>query len=317
MEREIKGVWFPIEVWENSELTWNEKILFMEIDSFTSKDKDCYISDEYISNLLSINETSANRILSSLINKGYVTKTKFDGRRRFLKSNLITEVRAGLPQGKSQGCHKGQVRVATRDNIPNTITDNNILKEKEDTIVSKKEIDFKEIMDYWNANTVSFAKVRVASSKVKSSIKSRLKDGYSVDDIKKAIMLCETLPDFYKGKDKGKSWKADFTWLINNTNGNFDKIMTGALHVTSSANKAYQDIINGNISTYKDEYRPTLDGFNMMWSDNVGCYVTTYELNSMMFVDGYKDSERPECAVVMVQGTRYRWNKDANKWVRV
>jgi len=88
MERQIKGIWIPIEIWENKELTWNEKILFLDIDSFTSKNMDCFISNEYISKLLGVNETSANRILSSLIKKGYIIKTKFDGRKRYVKSAL-------------------------------------------------------------------------------------------------------------------------------------------------------------------------------------------------------------------------------------
>ena len=52
--RKVKGIWIPIEIWENKDLSWNEKILFLEIDSFTSKDKDCYVSNEYIAKLLGI-----------------------------------------------------------------------------------------------------------------------------------------------------------------------------------------------------------------------------------------------------------------------
>ena len=46
-ERIVKGIWIPIEIWKNKNLSWNEKLLYLEIDSFTSKDKDCFISDEY------------------------------------------------------------------------------------------------------------------------------------------------------------------------------------------------------------------------------------------------------------------------------
>ena len=88
LKRKVKGIWVPIEVWEDTNLNWNEKILFLEIDSYTTKDKDCYVSNEYIAKLLHVNETTANKILSSLIKKGYVIKTKFDGRRRFVKSSF-------------------------------------------------------------------------------------------------------------------------------------------------------------------------------------------------------------------------------------
>lgn len=46
MERQTKGIWIPIEIWEDKNLSWNERILLLEIDSFTTKDKDCFISNE-------------------------------------------------------------------------------------------------------------------------------------------------------------------------------------------------------------------------------------------------------------------------------
>lgn len=87
MERQTKGIWIPIEIWEDKNLSWNERILLLEIDSFTTKDKDCF---KYIANLLNVSETTANKILSSLIEKGYVIKTAFDGGNKFrlIISNL-------------------------------------------------------------------------------------------------------------------------------------------------------------------------------------------------------------------------------------
>lgn len=129
LNRKTKGLWIPIEIWEDKNLNWNEKILFLEIDSFTSKDNDCFISNKYISNLLGVSETSANKILSSLIKKGYVIKTNFDGRRRFVKSALSFTT--------SQGCDLQQGCIEVCNNIPNI--DNNIDNFKEDTNVSKKD----------------------------------------------------------------------------------------------------------------------------------------------------------------------------------
>lgn len=87
-ERLVKGIWFPIEIWEADDLSWNEKILLMEIDSFTSQGKDCFISDEYISTLIGVSERSARTLLSNLINKGYINRTRYDGRRRYLQSTI-------------------------------------------------------------------------------------------------------------------------------------------------------------------------------------------------------------------------------------
>lgn len=88
MERIIKGIWIPIEIWQDKSLSWNEKILLMEIDSFTAKGHECYISNEYIAELLGVTERSASRLLSHLLESGYIRMVKFDGRKRYVESTI-------------------------------------------------------------------------------------------------------------------------------------------------------------------------------------------------------------------------------------
>ena len=92
LERQVKGIWFPIEIWEADDLDWNEKILLLEIDSFTSKGLECYMSNEYIAGFLKVSEWKAGQMVNDLISKGYVIKTRFDGRKRFIESNLISSL---------------------------------------------------------------------------------------------------------------------------------------------------------------------------------------------------------------------------------
>lgn len=105
-QRIVKGIWIPIEIWCAGDLNWNEKILLMEISSFTDVDRDCYMSNHYIAKLLNVTEVSASRLLSSLIRKGYVEKTRFDGRRRFIRSLIVTA---------RQTYQEGLVRLNTND----------------------------------------------------------------------------------------------------------------------------------------------------------------------------------------------------------
>lgn len=92
MERIVKGIWFPIEIWEAEDLTWNEKVLLMEIDSYTARGKDCFISDEYIAELLKVSVRSAATMVSNLIQKGYIKKTRFDGRKRYIESTIAEQL---------------------------------------------------------------------------------------------------------------------------------------------------------------------------------------------------------------------------------
>ena len=88
MERIVKGIWIPIEIWQDRSLSWNEKILLMEIDSFTAKGHECYISNEYIADLLGVTERSASRLLSHLLESGLIRMVKFDGRKRYVESTI-------------------------------------------------------------------------------------------------------------------------------------------------------------------------------------------------------------------------------------
>ena len=123
---QLNYVVIPIEIWTDKNLSWQERILLAEIDSFTRKDKECFMSNKHIAEFLGINETNASRVLSSLIEKGYVEKTRFDGRRRYVSSTLVT-------------CLKEQLRLAenSKADLPNSatyhnnITNSNITKEKE------------------------------------------------------------------------------------------------------------------------------------------------------------------------------------------
>ena len=132
--RIVKGIWIPIEIWEAEDLSWNEKILLMEIDSFTTKGKDCFISDEYVADLLRVSERTARTMISDLIMKGYVRKTKFDGRRRFLESTLSYQI--------------GKICRAELQDLPTTY--NNILIEEDksssNNIKRSSRYDFKKAL---------------------------------------------------------------------------------------------------------------------------------------------------------------------------
>lgn len=88
MERKTKGIWIPIEVWEARDLSWNEKVLLMEVDSYTSVGNPCFISDEYIAELLGVGTSRAGQLVSSLVKKGYLRRAGFDGRRRFIETTI-------------------------------------------------------------------------------------------------------------------------------------------------------------------------------------------------------------------------------------
>lgn len=188
------------------------------------------------------------------------------------------------------------------------------IQEKREKERERKEI-YKEIVDYWNEHTKSYSKVRQVTSKIKSAINARIKDGYSVDDIKKALLLCESLGDFYKGKEPGKNWKASFYWIICNTNSNFDKILAGDLHTSNEQQKDFKQVMRGG--SYNDnEYHPTSNGGSVHWNEQSQCYYCFNPWDFYQFTDGYTNETRPDGAAVFCQGVKYTWSKEKKEWIQ-
>ena len=141
-ERKANGIWMPIEIWEDKSLSWIEKILFLEIDSYTSRDCDCFFSDAYIAEFLNVSIVTANRTLSSLMKKGYVKKTRFDGRRRYIQTNLdvIINEESALSKRQSSSINLTEQNYQF-DRHTNTITNTNYNKDNMPISEESKKTD--------------------------------------------------------------------------------------------------------------------------------------------------------------------------------
>ena len=140
MERIVKGIWIPIEIWQNRSLSWNEKILLMEIDSFTAKDRECYISNEYIAELLGVSVSWASKCLSHLLELGLVRVVKFDGRKRYVESTI--QFKADMNESSMQD----GIKVPHTDNNEYININNNSLYKKGSSRFQKPTIE--EIRQY-------------------------------------------------------------------------------------------------------------------------------------------------------------------------
>lgn len=69
--KEFKGVWIPYEILTDIKLNDKEKFVYSMI-LYLSKEKECIMSNSYISELLNITKIQASRIINSLKKKGYL-----------------------------------------------------------------------------------------------------------------------------------------------------------------------------------------------------------------------------------------------------
>lgn len=106
IKRDFKGIWIPKELYLNTELSWTEKILLIEIDSLDSK-QGCYASNKYLAKFVHIKEGQCANIISELRKKGYIEDLGFDGRKRYIRvqENLKAEFRKTLTQSSGKSEH--------------------------------------------------------------------------------------------------------------------------------------------------------------------------------------------------------------------
>lgn len=74
MNRDFKGVWIPKEIWLNTELTLQEKVFLVEINSLDNEDG-CFATNSYFADFFGISKTRVSLVIKSLIDKGYITST--------------------------------------------------------------------------------------------------------------------------------------------------------------------------------------------------------------------------------------------------
>ena len=125
MERNFKGVWIPKEVYLNKELSWSEKILFIEIDSLDNE-KGCFASNDYFADFIGVSNTRISKMTSKLKEQGLIRQESFDGRQRVLHS-IMKYDKADLNKSSKQNDTKVQSRDEQKfkhNNIPNNPPNN-------------------------------------------------------------------------------------------------------------------------------------------------------------------------------------------------
>lgn len=283
-ERIVKGIWIPIEIWKDKNLTWNEKILYLEIDSFSAQDKDCFLSNEYIANLLDINITNASKTLSSLVEKGYIVRTRFDGKHRFVKP--------ALSNATTQPCRMRQPSHARGNNI--STKNNNIF-----TNIDDKEKELKE-------KFAEFVKLyKKLTGKNVRGIETEFNDFSKRHKDWKEVVPYLSLAIRRESNDRAEA-KAKHVFfpepkMLQTYLG---KQRAWEMYVT----------IGEDLSTINSTYTP--QGRTIWFNDGTRSYWTDDNFYYGTISDGYDDETRPDGATLTLNNARgdIYWDKKTKKW---
>lgn len=161
----------PSNVRYDKRLTPNAKLLYAEITALCNDKGYCWANNKYFADLYEVSTTSISKWISSLIEFGYLTSTLNykEGTKEILNRylRLVTypiEEKLNTP-----------IEEKLKDN--NTINNN--------TINNKYNINFDKLLSFLNSKTGR--NFKIINEATKKKYYARLKEGYTKDDILKAI----------------------------------------------------------------------------------------------------------------------------------
>lgn len=208
MDRDFKGIWIPKEIWLDENLSIVEKAILAEIISL-DKESGCFASNQYFAEFCHLTERTVSNAINNLVKGGYVYVKAFDGRHRILQSRYEEFSRQGR-----------KIFYADEKSFPPNNKDNNTNNNTLIKGISAEQA--REVVRLFNTTCVSFPKVTALSADRQKHIAARLKQ-YGAEKIKVVFQKAEA-SSFLKGENNRK-WKANFDWLINETN--FAKVLDG------------------------------------------------------------------------------------------
>ncbi|MEW5248895.1 helix-turn-helix domain-containing protein [Microbulbifer sp. 2201CG32-9] len=92
-KRAFEGVWIPAELWLSKDLSLQEKVMLVEINSLSVDPvRGCYKSNKAFAEFFNLSPSRVSEIISSLEKKGYLTITqKRDGKRICERNIFVSE----------------------------------------------------------------------------------------------------------------------------------------------------------------------------------------------------------------------------------
>lgn len=89
--RAFKGIWVPVEIWDNTDLEILEKILLSDIMNDCNDHQVCFVDLHYLVWLLQVKERKVKNLLASLEWKGFIESTTVSGKQviRICRERLL------------------------------------------------------------------------------------------------------------------------------------------------------------------------------------------------------------------------------------
>ena len=161
----------PGNVRYDKSLTPNAKLLYGEITALCNEKGYCWAGDSYFTELYGVSRSTVQRWFSQLERKGYIKReVKYKEGTRKIEHRYTYLCDNPIPKNETTP-------------IPKNETDNNtVINNTSNNTINSYIV---EIVDY--LNRAANKNFRSSTSKTKTLIKARYKEGFSLEDFKKVI----------------------------------------------------------------------------------------------------------------------------------
>ena len=189
VNRAFNGVWIPKKYWLDENLSIVEVTFMAEIESLDG-DNGCYASNNHFAEFFGMTASRVSQIINSLSDRGYL-QISYEKNGKQVVSRLIrvvNKLNGGIKKTKSpiKKTKGGYLENCEGNNTYRVIQDNNTDKSNKGSAQPPHlSAQRKEVIDYLNKKTGKRFKPNADGNK--RVIDPRLKDGYTVDDLKHII----------------------------------------------------------------------------------------------------------------------------------
>lgn len=189
VNRAFNGVWIPKKYWLDENLSIVEVAFMAEIESLDG-DNGCYASNNHFAEFFGMTASRVSQIINSLSDRGYL-QISYEKNGKQVVSRLIrvvNKLNGGIKKTKSpiKKTKGGYLENCEGNNTPRVIQENNTDKSNKGSAQPPHlSAQRKQVIDYLNKKTGKRFKPNADGNK--RVIDPRLKDGYTVDDLKHII----------------------------------------------------------------------------------------------------------------------------------
>ena len=217
MNRDFKGVWIPKEIWINKDLTWMEKLFFVEIYSLDNEEG-CFASNSYLGEFFSLTPMRCSQIVNSLIKKEYLS-AKYEKEGKVIKRRVLNIFNRGIkysklgiknPLGGIKNIKGGYKENAKDNNTKSNNTSNNTINNTEKNSLHtqlkqihfdwhKKEVELVPLFDGSDAKSLNI---------IINNLKENAKRGGKVESVDQIVVDSWKwiLKNYKKWDSKGKDY---------------------------------------------------------------------------------------------------------------